>query len=106
MQFIECVLGAETDSIPLYLLYSLYTMFLYLNIFFLGGESIYTGLFFLLSSLDYQEDKKITSVLNLQKKIFIVSLEIERDYFEGTMMKNSLVYKRTAGSKLCFWKME
>lgn len=37
MQFIECVLGAETDSIPLYLLYSLYTMFLYLNIFFLGG---------------------------------------------------------------------
>lgn len=73
MQFIECVLGAETDSIPLYPLYSLYIIFLYLNIFCGGGVYLHWLvfpfiIFGLLGGKKITRDKKITSVLNLQKK--------------------------------------
>jgi len=42
---------------------------------------------------------RITGILNLREN-FTVNLEIEKGYFEDTVMQNSLAYKRTAGSKL------
>lgn len=42
---------------------------------------------------------RITGILNL-KENFIVNLEIIKDYFEDTIMQNSLADLRTAGSKL------
>lgn len=67
-------------------------------------ESIYTGLFAILSPLGYLEKKSHKRFESFKK--IIVNLEIARDYFEGMTMQNSLVYKTAARFKLCFWQME